>query len=191
MQLPDGRRLVWGWINGFPGGRAWNGCLSVPRSLSLSSDGRLHQSPAPQLAELRDKPAKWRNLRLEPAVQSLRLQDTNTLEIRADIHLESATGVLLTFKSGTRDAVRVILESGRADRAKTGADIALALEGHEHDISLAIFVDRSVLEVFANETLCATKVISPLESGAMLELQTLGGTALARQIRCWPMKGIW
>jgi beta-fructofuranosidase len=191
MQLPDGRRLVWGWINGFPGGRGWNGCLSVPRSLSLSSDGRLRQSPALQLAELRGKATHWRNLRLDPAGRSLPLPATNTLEIRADIHLESATGFQLGFKSGTQDAIRVILESGRAERAKTDADIALALDGHERDISLAIFVDRSVLEVFANETLCATKVISPLESDATVELQALGGTALVKQIRCWPMKGIW
>src|SRR5262249_2953154 len=31
----DGGRLLWGWINGFPGGRGWNGCLSLPRVLSL------------------------------------------------------------------------------------------------------------------------------------------------------------
>ncbi len=45
MLVPDGRRLVWGWINGFPDGRGWNGCLSVPRLLSFSSDGQLRQNP--------------------------------------------------------------------------------------------------------------------------------------------------
>jgi len=36
MLIPDGRRLVWGWVNGFQAGRGWNGCLSLPRQLSLS-----------------------------------------------------------------------------------------------------------------------------------------------------------
>ena len=30
-------------------------------------------------------------------------------------------------------------------------------------LNLRIFIDRSVLEVFANETMCVTKIISPLE----------------------------
>ena len=191
MQVPDGERLVWGWINGFPSGRGWNGCLSVPRLLSLSGDGRLHQSPAPQLAALRGKSVQWRNLRLEPGAlaQPLRLPDTNTFEIRADIDLESATGLLLTFSSGAGDARRIII--GPTRNRKTEADVALVVDEKEQHLSLAIFVDRSVLEIFANESLCATKVISPLEGGAILDLETLDGTALAKEVRCWPMKTIW
>jgi len=61
MQLPDGRRIVWGWLNGFPGGHGWNGCLSLPRVLSLTEDGQLRQSPAPQLRALRGDAIAWRH----------------------------------------------------------------------------------------------------------------------------------
>jgi len=54
-----------------------------------------------------------------------------------------------------------------------------------------LFIDRSVLEVFASETVCATKVISPLGVGATLELQTRGGIAQAKRVQCWPVKTIW
>ena len=39
MLVPDGGRLVWGWVNGFPNGRGWKGCLSLPRELSFSRQG--------------------------------------------------------------------------------------------------------------------------------------------------------
>lgn len=191
MQVPDGRRIVWGWINGFPAGRGWNGCLSLPRVLSLSGDGQLRQSPAPQLTKLRGKSVGWRDLLLGSSGSSLRLPPTNTLEMRLEINLESAPGVLLTFNGQSGHATRVMIKAGRAQSKEAGAEVTLPLDESEHRLSLAIFMDRSVLEIFANESLCATKVISPLEPGATLQLQALAGTALAKDVRCWPMKTIW
>lgn len=191
MLVPDGHRIVWGWVNGFPGGRGWNGCLSAPRLLSLSRDGQLHQSPAPQLAKLRGKSVQWRNFYFEPGARSLRLPATNTVEIHADINLESATGLLLTLKSDSGEGRRVMIKSRSAEPNDPKADLALNLEDNERHLRLTIFMDRSVLELFANETLCATKVISPLESGIALNVQTLGGTAFAKHVECWPIKTIW
>ena len=191
MQVPDGRRLVWGWVNGFPDGRGWNGCLSLPRLLSLSRDGQLRQSPAPELSKLRGKPVEWQNFRLEPGGRSLRLPKTNALEIRADIDLETAEGLVLAFKSGAGDARPVTIELSPSEFKMKDADLSLALDKSERNLGLRIFIDRSVLEVFVNETACATKVISPLDAGATLELQTRGGIAQAKQVQAWPMKTIW
>jgi len=47
-----GRRILWGWVRGFKEKRGWNGCLSVPRILSLEG-GKLIQRPAAELAALR------------------------------------------------------------------------------------------------------------------------------------------
>jgi hypothetical protein len=48
-----------------------------------------------------------------------------------------------------------------------------------------------VLEVFANEVVCATKVISQQDANAGLEIRTQGGAANARLLQAWPMKTIW
>jgi len=53
---------------------------------------------------------------------------------------------------------------------------------------LHIFIDRSVLEVFANETVCVTKVISPLDAEAILQIRADSGTANARVVEAWPLK---
>jgi len=54
-----------------------------------------------------------------------------------------------------------------------------------------IFIDRSVLEVFASEIVCVTKTISPLEASALLEIRTEGGAATATRVDAWPTKAIW
>jgi beta-fructofuranosidase len=191
MQVPDSRRLVWGWVNGFPGGHGWNGCLSLPRLLSLSRDGQLRQSPAPQLTRLRGKSVEWRNIRLEPGFRPLTLPNTNTLEICAEIDLESAAGLVLIFKSGAGGARPVTISLSRPEFKMREADILIALNKNERILSLRLFIDRSVLEVFANGTVCATKVISPLDASATMDIQPQNGTAHAKRIQCWPMKSIW
>jgi beta-fructofuranosidase len=71
------------------------------------------------------------------------------------------------------------------------AKAPLILATGDRNLKLRIFIDRSVLEVFANETVCVTKTISPLETSAMLEIRAEGGTANAKRIQAWPIKTIW
>ena len=54
-----------------------------------------------------------------------------------------------------------------------------------------MFIDRSVLEVFANDTACVTKVIPLLDANAPLEIHADGGTARVKRVEAWPMKTIW
>ena len=191
MLVPDGRRLVWGWLNGFPSGHGWNGCLSLPRQLSISSDGHLHQVPAPQLIKLRGRPSEWRNLRLRGGDETFRLPGTNTLEIQADILVRSAKKVSLEIKSGSKDAKPVTVEFDGSELAVMDTKAPLQISDDQKKLNLRIFIDRSVLEVFANETACITKIIPTLEADATLHIRAEGGEADLDQIRAWPMKTIW
>jgi len=191
MQVPDGRRLVWGWVNGFPGGHGWNGCLSLPRQLSLSRDGQLRQNPAPQLSRLRGKLTEWRNIHLENSRETLTLPDTNTLEIRAEIDLQTAKSFELGIKSSAKDAPPIIVNFTGSELTVMDAKAPLTLADGSRKLTLRIFIDRSVLEVFANETACVTKIISPLDASPTMEIRADGGTATAKLVQAWPMKTIW
>ncbi|HWX19385.1 MAG TPA: glycoside hydrolase family 32 protein [Candidatus Binatia bacterium] len=191
MQVPDGRHLVWGWVNGFPGGHGWNGCLSLPRQLSLSRDGQLRQSPAPQLSKLRGKPIKWRNLSLADHDQVLSLPKTNTLELSIRIDLQTAEAVALEFRSSDKQARPVELRFNGSELTVMGVKKPLPLAGNAEELSLRIFLDRSVLEVFANETVCVTKTITPLAADATLAIHAQGGHGMAKLVEAWPMKTIW
>ena len=190
MQVPDGRRLVWGWINGFPGGRGWNGCISLPRQLDISRDGQLRQQPAPQLARLRCKPVEWRNLHLEMHNATLTLPKTNALEIQADLDLSKDSTVELKLKSGAKDVSPVFVSFNGNELAVMDLKAPLKIESGQK-LTLRLFIDHSVLEVFANDTLCLTKIIKPLGINSTLELEAANGSALARSVHAWPMQSIW
>ncbi|HXI70309.1 MAG TPA: glycoside hydrolase family 32 protein [Verrucomicrobiae bacterium] len=190
MLVPDGRRLVWGWVNGFPGGRGWNGCLSVPRLLSFSRDGQLRQNPAPQLEKLRGKETGWNNVILDSTAATFPLPATNTLEIAMEIDLQTASRVSFSIPNGGNNS-QVTLSYDGLELQVMDVKAPLTLPKGDRKLKLRIFLDRSVLEVFANETVCVTKTIAPLEPGVSLAIRAEGGQARAKQIQAWPMKTIW
>jgi beta-fructofuranosidase len=191
LQLTDGRRIVWGWVNGFPGGHGWNGCLSVPRELSLSSDGQLRQSPASQLRKLRGGAVEWRNTLLRAEGTAFRLPHTNTLEIRAEILLRNSDSIVLSLNSAVASPSHVTMKFDGSKFKMEDADGPLSLAGSQGKLDLRIFIDRSVLEIFANDTLCATRIISSLDADATLQVSSSDGSAQAKRIEAWPMKTIW
>jgi beta-fructofuranosidase len=189
MLLTDGRRLVWGWVNGFRSGPGWNGCLSLPRELSISRDGQLQQAPAPQLTKLRGKPVSWRNVRLENESKTFALAGTNTLEILAEFDLKTAKSITLEFKSATRAAKPITLSiDGEQIQA---VDAKAPLKSSKGRYEVRIFFDRSVMEVFANQSVCFTKTIPPLSADTELSVRASDGTATFRSIRVWPIESIW
>jgi beta-fructofuranosidase len=191
MQVPDGRRIVWGWLNGFPGGHGWNGCLSLPRQLSLSRDGQLRQSPAPQLAKLRGKPVTWHDAHLDNDDQTFTLPKTNTWEISAAIDLQTAKGVELQIENGTKDLAGIGVSFDGAQLQVSDAKAPLPLKPGEHKLNLRIFMDRSVLEVFANDRVCITKIILPFDTEPCLKIHAVEGTVTVTRLDAWPMKTIW
>lgn len=190
MQLADGRRIVWGWINGFPGGHGWNGCLSVPRLLSLSGNEQLLQTPAPELTKLRGAPVSWRDLDLSKGERSLMLPKTNALEIQAEISRSKGGIFQLRLKSDGQDAPAVVITWGPSQLQVRDADVPLPAAATKK-LALDIFIDRSVLEVFADNGTCVTEVIPPLDGNPVLELDGYGKGVTARQLQVWPMKSIW
>lgn len=189
MQLPNGRRLVWGWVTGFPAGHGWNGCLTVPRQLSISHDGQLRQEPAPELTKLRGKGSKWSKLALSGHPEVLNLPATNALEILLTMDLQTAKSVTLELAShGTAGQPLKLTFDGSQ---LTFMDSKAPVPDKSRDLRLRIFLDHSVIEVFANETACFTKTVSTLPTDLALTIQAENGTARAKLVQAWPMRTIW
>lgn len=188
MQIPDGRRLTWCWVKDFPAGHGWNGCLSLPRQLSLSGDGDLRQSPAPQLAKLRGRGMKWGNIRLENGAQTFPMPKTNTLEILMTVDLRMAKSFHLKIGDDNSSPIDIGFDDSELQVLDSKAPLKLK-PGEK--LKLDIFLDRSVLEVFANDRVCFTKVIAPLEASLQLTVGADGGIAEVQRLQAWPMKSIW
>lgn len=191
MQLSDGKRLMWGWVTGFPKDHGWNGCLTVPRELSISRDGLLQQTPVSQLKKLRGKPVQLKHVELKREGTTFVLPHTNALEIHADIALKNAEGVSLMLKNGAADEKPVGLNFSRNRFKMPNTDAELSLDPSRPELDVRIFIDHSVLEVFVNDTVCATKVFPAMGTDLSLEIRPQGEGAELKTAQAWPMKTIW
>lgn len=190
LQLATGRRIIWGWVNGFLGGRGWNGCLSVPRQLSLSREGQLLEAPVPELTQLRGRAVNWRNVDLSKGEHSLELPNTNALEIQTEISRGNGGIFQLRLLSPGQAAPALVVTWG--DSQLQVRDVAAPLPvATDKKLTLDVFVDRSVVEVFADNSTCITKVIPPLDNDPVIELDAFGAPVMARSIQAWPMRSIW
>ena len=192
LEDPKGRRILWGWINGFPEGRGWNGCLTLPRILTIGSDGLLRQEPAPELAGLRGQAFKLENVSLRDATNYLENIRGDSLELRAEFERVSAKrfGLSLRGSADGRRAVRITVDSRGADVAGARMDWAGGDGSGPGLVSLQVFLDRTVLEAYLNGR-CATRIISPEPRDLEVGLFSDGGEVRVRSLEAWPMRSIW
>jgi beta-fructofuranosidase len=190
LLMPKGDRIVWGWIMGFPSGHGWNGCLSLPRKLSISTDGRLLQKPAPQLEKLRGESRHLTDIHLDSSGETVVLSKTNTFELSAEIRITTAKNVSLKLRNLHQASSPIISFDGN-ELSVMDVKAPLHFSGRNKKLSLRVFVDRSVMEVFANDEVCVTRVISSLDPDAQFDVSADGGAATFKRTEVWPLKTIW
>jgi beta-fructofuranosidase len=191
MLLADGKRIVWGWVNGFPGGHGWNGCLSVPRELSISKEGKLKQTPAPQLKKLRGKEVAWRDVSCGTGGKTLPLPETNALEIVAELRLQGAKDVELKLQGSGNDPNPLVMHFDGAQLTVMDVKVPWQMPETARDLKLHLFVDHSVLEVLVNDVVSVTKAISTLATKPTLSVRSDGGETRFKSIQAWPVRSIW
>jgi len=203
MLDPQGRRIQWGWVQVGRAGACWRGVLTLPRVLSLRGDGELGIEPLPELARLRKRHQRWENIAL-PKDQPTILMDlpSDTVEICAEFELGEAREVGLTLGDiapGRRQiAVAYDREAGRLSCAERSGEFRV-LPG-EGRLELRIFLDRSVVEIYANGRVALTaggdwlgvgEEALESEAGRPLTLLARGEGALASAVDLWEMESIW
>ncbi len=201
-----GRRILWGWIREGRSEAAqraagWAGVMSLPRLVSLAADGRLRITPAPELETLRGKHHHFAG-QLARGEFSIR---GDSLEIQAEFEPGASEVVGLTVRRSpggeeltsityNRTKAQFLVErehsslSLDADRGPQGGSFTLA---ENETLKLRIFLDASVIEVFANDRACLTSRIYPSRPDS-LGIGTLmkGGRARLKALDVWEMRPI-
>ena len=207
QSMRDGdRHLLWGWL---PEARdrsaqwdaGWSGALSLPRVLTTGPDGRLRQRPAAEVADLRDRQIPTPASLSLAAGERERLADGDALELQMEVALADATAVelsLLTSPDGaeratlryTRDGELVLDRTAASNDHRATADTRrMAVPPYDEPLSLRVFVDRSVVEVFANERHCLTARVYPTREDATgVSMVAEGGRARVEDLACWAME---
>jgi beta-fructofuranosidase len=192
LEDSDQRGILWGWIKDFPAGKGWNGCVTLPRVLSVADDGRLLQQPAPELKKLRGTQLEQvTDLKLKDSFQVLEKTRGHTLEILAQIEPGNAKscGLKVRRSNDGKQAVTITYDGKQLDVA--GAKAPLTLSADQRTLTLHCFLDKSVLEVYAGDGVCITKVISSGDDCLGVEVFAHGGTARITSLETWPMETIW
>jgi beta-fructofuranosidase len=187
----DGACILLGWVRGFPAGRGWNGCLSLPRILTIDADGHPRQRPIPQLQQLRSRHTAYSQLTLDGAFL---LPDVagDTLEISALFEPGEATTVgLRVRRSGDGERAISISYDGAA-LTVAGIQTPYRLAPDQGTLGLHLFLDKSVLELFIDDGRSAITYVSlpPVEDTGV-ELFAAGGAARLLSLDAWQLRSIW
>ncbi len=218
MPSTDGRRVWIGWFSNWQYANIeptvlWRGAQSVPRTLTLRryADGlRLVQKPIRELENLRREKLRIVNASVAEANRKIREAGVRGETYEFEAELQSGRAPEQTEEIGFRlrkgkdaetlvgfDAVHreIFVDRTRSGEVAFSKDFpgrqAAALE-YNAGVKLHVFVDRSSVEVFANdgERLLSERIYPPPGSDG-IELYTKGAGGKVVSFTMWELDSIW
>jgi len=200
-----GRRIMWAWIFDSPGFKTrmdygWSGTMSLPRVLSLGKDGMLEMNVPEEIERLRYNPKQKANLTVE-ADSELALDEIrgNSIELALEMKGQGAKqfGVKVCCSPKGEEQTAVFYDapekklkvdtraSSLAEGPKSIEAGPLALKDGE-PLRLRVFVDKSVVEVFANGRQAVMRRIYPSrEDSVGVRLFATGGAVTVTSLAAW------
>ena len=199
----------------------WNQIMSLPRRLSLDSDGELRMAPVAAIASCRKRRLGGMP-QLLPANQDLALPGLggDALEIQATVppgaesmlelqvlrspNKEEATRIAFYRDRGYRDNVygtrpRESLVTLDTSYSSTAADVrsrapetARVRLQPDEPLELRVFVDRSIVEVFVNARQCvAARVYPERPDSTGIAFRSQGAASELTRLDVWEMASIY
>ena len=189
---PRGRTILLGWISGFKAGRGWNGCMSLPRILSLDENQALIQTPASELEHLRKEHVHVENLRVDSESKAVEGAKSETLEIMAELVPGTARAFGMRVRCSENGQHAVTLRYANGVLNVAGTEVPVTLGKERKALKLHMFLDKSVMEVFIDDGQKAvTRVIYPREKDMNVQVFAEDGAATVLFFDVWKMKPIW
>jgi beta-fructofuranosidase len=191
-----GRRIMWGWVQETRPRDAqrlagWASMQTLPRVVSLARDGSLNFEPADELAALRSEPRTFENIAL-PADATRELEGVGggQLELAAEFAPAASgqSGIALLDKN---EKTEILFDAKTKTIRCGGRSAPLELSPGER-LTMRVFVDGSVIEVFANRRVCLTERFYPARPERLrAALVARGAPATVRRVNAWKMGTIW
>jgi beta-fructofuranosidase len=200
----NGRQIMWAWLTDNREGekeRGWSGVYGLPRTLWLGEDGGLRLRPVPELEMLRMNEQSWPAVTLSDGGQQrldgvcgescelslkIALEGAARCGVKVRVSPEGAEETLLYYDTEAMELVFDATRSG-AEGRRVVERAPLALKTGEW-LELRVFVDKSVVEVFANDRQAIGRRIYPtLPDSDGIYLFSAGGSAHFETIQWWEM----
>ena len=187
LLLDDQQRCIcFGWVRGFAPGRGWSGCHALPRVLWLDEQGRLHQTPAPELNLLHGPGFHTCDVPLGgypvPGFES------DTFEVRAVIAGQAPASFGIRLIPTNKQAQTITLTCA-PDETRLQDMVILYRRDGEAAVDIRLFLDCSVVEVFIDDCASLTLTLPPIASSYRIELFSEGAASL-RRLDVWRMDNV-
>jgi beta-fructofuranosidase len=202
-----GRRIMWAWIFDYPEFKmrtdhGWSGTLGLPRVLSLDRDGGLLMNPPEEIERLRYNGQRRTDLRVA-ADGELKVEGVggNSLELALEIRPGDARQFGVKVCASPNGEEQTLVYYDTVDRKlKVDTTRSSLTEGPKsieagplslkegEPLRLRVFVDKSVIEVFANGRQAVMRRVYPSRPDSVgVRLFSQGGAALVPSLEAWEM----
>jgi len=166
--------------------------MSLPRVLTLDRDGRLIQTPAPELKELRGQHTRVAETTLSNAFERIDDAEGKQLELIVEFIPGDARAFGLKLRSNDDGSRAVTLRYSSGTLNVAGTEVPVETARKARSLTLHVFLDRSVMEVFINGGRQAvTRVEYPGEDDLGVGVFAEGGKATLKSLDAWQMNSIW
>jgi sucrose-6-phosphate hydrolase SacC (GH32 family) len=209
LLTPDGRRVMWAWCTPWVNDmqrvkrtkdfdRLMNeklqpGIQSLPRELSLGDDGMLVIKPLSELAQLRANPRVMEDVTMKSGEVHLLKDmagDTVELEVVFDKPQVTEFGLRILADESGKNGFKIAYRADRKTMTLDYVEPPFELKPGE-DLRLRIFIDKGMIEVFANDRQAAVAWHDYEPENQHVALYSNGGDIKVRKITCWSMKSIY
>lgn len=210
MRDEQGRRLIWGWSwegRSQEAQRAagWAGVMSLPRELTLRDDGTLGVEPVPELRALRGAHHHRATIQVTPSAAGMLPEVRgDAVEIVAAFDAASGDarryGLLVRCSPEREEYTQIVYDraEGRilVNRERASLDPSVRRGTHGGTFALAageplrlhVYLDRSIVEVYANGRACLTERIYPSRPDSLgIDLFAEGGSITATAVDVWEL----
>lgn len=206
------RHLLWTWIKeGRPGkmrrAAGWAGLLSLPKECSLDEEYNLVLKPAAELALLRTENLTIAEQKLTPSSGNPFSGFTgDCLEFEAQISFEEPGICELTVRASPDGSERTIISYDSAEKLLTVDGSKSSLDPDVNHLTFSgtlppdksgtirfhVFLDRSVLEVFLNDSACITHRLYPTREDSLgVSFAVKQGSIQIHRLSVWKLASIW
>jgi beta-fructofuranosidase len=187
----DGRRVMWAWLLNLP--IAPTGIQSLPRELELPKDGVLRIRPLRELEVLRGKKKEEKKIAVtSDTLYAPKEISGNAIELEVSFKATTAKefGLDVLCDSNGANGMRVAYLP-ESKTLRVGAVNAPFELKKDEELTLRIFVDKNLVEVFANDRQAALSAAAYARANLGIRLMSKGGDTTVRSFKCWTMKSIY
>ena len=189
---PDGRRVMWTWVTGdLPLSSSQTGVQALPREISLPDDGVLRIKPLRELKTLRYDEQDEGKIEVD-AGKKYRLKKLvgNTVELSVAIEPTEAKAYgVRVFCDGDDEGMSIRYLPKEKKLAVADVKAPFELKKGE-TLNLSIFLDKDMVEVFANDRQAIATGQKNGYKKTGIELFSKGGTIQAN-VKGWKMRSTY